>query len=226
MDLIIGSNTVKIDESDYELVSQYTWAVSTQHGIKYAIARNNNGENNRGIGMHRLVMNIGRNNETVVDHIDCDGLNNQKSNLRICSAMQNLCNRRLNKNSKSGYKGVSFSTQRNKWIAVINHNKKRYVLGFFDNPIIAANEYDKAAHELHKEYARTNNINKEKTSFTPIPKRIFEYTQNLLDRDKQIVSYYIKKRNSTRKNESDIKKNVAKKYKLSIRTIYRILKKT
>ncbi len=91
-----------------------------------------------------------------IDHINGDGLDNRKSNLRICKHGENQYNSKMPKNNTSGYKGVYWDKRRNKWISQININGKHVYIGQFINAIDAANAYDKAAMQYHKEFAKPN----------------------------------------------------------------------
>ena len=102
--------------------------------------------------MHRLLLPGVR----IVDHIDGDGLNNTRANLRDGSDGKNNVNRRLYGNSSSGFKGVHFHKARARWHARIRLNNVRKSLGYYDTAIEAAVAYDNAARELHGEYARLN----------------------------------------------------------------------
>ncbi len=66
--------------------------------------------------IHRLIMGVTDKN-IVVNHINHNGLDNRKNNLRICTNSQNICNCLTSKNNKSGYKGVYWSKERKKWCA-------------------------------------------------------------------------------------------------------------
>jgi hypothetical protein len=108
--------------------------------------------------MHREV--IGAQKGQIVDHINRDGLDNRKSNLRFCNQSQNRANTKPT--SKSGYKGVTKTIRKlvtksyPRWHSVIRHNKIRINLGWFKDPISAAKAYDKKAKELHGEFAVLN----------------------------------------------------------------------
>jgi hypothetical protein len=104
--------------------------------------------------MHRLIMDAPANMQ--VDHIDGDGLNNTRSNLRLCSNMQNCHNQGVAANNKSGYRGVSWDARRGKWRAVIMVNGRLRSLGYHATPADAAIAYDSAARQLFGEYARLN----------------------------------------------------------------------
>ena len=90
----------------------------------------------------------------VIDHIDGDGMNNKISNLRKCTKKQNSYNRKLNKNNKTGFKGVY--KRGNKFLATINHNQKPREIGRFSCPKEAAKAYDKEAIKCFGEYAKLN----------------------------------------------------------------------
>lgn len=93
-----------------------------------------------------------------VDHIDGNGLNNRKSNLRVLSHGDNLRNQRQRKGNKSGYKGVNPYHLKGgtKYSAQVNYKNVSYKLGIFDTPEEAARAYDEKAKELHGEFARLN----------------------------------------------------------------------
>jgi hypothetical protein len=89
-----------------------------------------------------------------IDHKNTNGLDNSWDNLREATQSQNMANTRAYSNNTSGYKGVSWCKQRNKWQAVIRSNGKRRHLGHFDNKEIAYAAYLAAAKALNKEFAR------------------------------------------------------------------------
>lgn len=90
------------------------------------------------------------------DHLNGDGLDNQRTNLRPTTHAQNMFNKRLYRNSTSGFKGVTRRRSDGRWQAQIQANKKHRHLGYFDAAEDAARAYDAAARELHGEYARLN----------------------------------------------------------------------
>jgi hypothetical protein len=91
----------------------------------------------------------------VVDHIDGNGLNNTRVNLRICTSAQNICNSK-GRSKTSKYKGVTRRKMSNKWFAQIKFNRKHIDIGRFDNEIEAAKAYDNVARKLFKEFAYLN----------------------------------------------------------------------
>lgn len=106
--------------------------------------------------MHRIIMNCPEDRQ--VDHINGDGLDNRKSNLRVCTQRQNSCNTLKYSTNKSGYKGVSFSKDTNKWRATIVVNYKQIHLGLFNTPEEAAEAYINKAREIQGEFFPKNRV--------------------------------------------------------------------
>lgn len=142
--------SVLYDKEDEPLVREYKWYVSVSHD-KYPYAAAYSKE--RLVLMHRLICNTPK--KMFTDHVNGNTLDNRRANLRACTNSQNQANSAKKKNNKSGYKGVVQVTK-NRWLAKINKDNKRRSLGWFDNPVDAAKAYDKAARELHGQFARTN----------------------------------------------------------------------
>lgn len=140
-----GKYVALVDDCDYEYLNQWEWrALITGKNI-YAIRSPN-------ILMHRIIINTPKGMDT--DHRDHNGLNNQRSNLRICTTSQNLFNRSNAIRSKVKYKGVSKSKRGYK--VYIFHDGKQINLGRFTNIIEAAKVYDEAAKKYHGEFACLN----------------------------------------------------------------------
>lgn len=110
---------------------------------------------------HRLVAEYFLDNwdpKLDVDHIDMNKLNNHYSNLRMATRSQNNANTDKRTNNISGFKGVYWNTQKNKWNAKSQKDGKQYHFGYFDNKLDAARAYMEGAKKLHGEYARWTTI--------------------------------------------------------------------
>ena len=107
--------------------------------------------------MHRVIIN-NKNTKMHTDHINGNGLDNRKINLRICTHSQNLMNRGASINNKIRYKGVSYIEKINKFRVQIMVNKKNTTIGYYINPIDAARAYNEAAIKFHQEFANLNEI--------------------------------------------------------------------
>jgi len=93
----------------------------------------------------------------LIDHINYDGLDNRKANLRLATRTQNNRHTRRTINpGTSKYKGVSWYRREKKWVAKINAYGKTYPLGSFKNEIQAARAYDHAAKKYHGDFAALN----------------------------------------------------------------------
>lgn len=146
-----------IDDEDFELVSQYKWCAYFSGGNWYA--RSNAQINYKRVTLKLHTLVLGKILQKVeIDHVNRDGLDNRKENLRVCTHQENSCNRRK-RVGKSQFKGVQlFKGRKKKWMAQIGANQKKKFLGYFENEIDAAKAYNKAAIDLHGEFACINII--------------------------------------------------------------------
>ena len=106
----------------------------------------------RTVYLHRLI--AGTPTGMFTDHIDGDGLNNRRSNLRTADVQQNSCNQRLSLANSSGHKGVYWHKASGLWHAQIKKDGRKYSLGYFSDVEAAAAAYSKASTEIHGEYGR------------------------------------------------------------------------
>lgn len=146
-----GKGIALIDDENYEYLSEFSWGL---HPKGYA--RRTKYVNGKSVTvlMHREIMGVDAG--IFVDHKDGNKLNNRKNNLRIATVSQNNSNRQLLPTSTSGYKGVTYDPNREKWIAQIRNNGKRTFLGRFSTKEDAAKAYDDAAKELHGDFSSFN----------------------------------------------------------------------
>jgi len=147
-----GGGRTLIDECDLALVSSKSWCLKRRtdtHRTEYVR------ETTSSLKLHQLIL---RNEDPslVIDHVNCDGLDNRRSNLRICSQSQNHANEQKRRRGSSLFKGVSYDSSRKKWSAKIAINYKTINLGRFDDEAAAALAYDRAALEYYGEFARKN----------------------------------------------------------------------
>lgn len=153
---IIRDIYVTVDDEDYDYVKQFHWFYyNTGYAFRCTYHGYVNGKQQRKqILMHRDLMKPGTGMD--VDHIDGDGLNNSRSNLRVATRAQNMYNKRKQHNNKSGYIGVHWSKEKNKWRAVIRYLNKEQFVGYFDDIVKAAKARDLKALELHGDFAMLN----------------------------------------------------------------------
>jgi hypothetical protein len=118
--------------------------------------------NGKSYAVHHIIwaMETGCWPSEQIDHHDQNKLNNRMSNLREATNAQNSCNRVNGKNS-TGFKGVSFHKRQGKYNARIMKDGVSISLGSFDDPQYAAHEYNKAAIQMHGEFACLNPIGEE-----------------------------------------------------------------
>lgn len=142
-----------VDDADFKWLNQWKWSLNSSGRSLFYAARSLNG---KGIKMHRVIMNAPR--EKQVDHINGNGLNNQRKNLRLCTKLENSKNRRININNTSGYKGIIWYKKYNKWNVQISINGKRKNLGYFIKIKDAIKIYKNASNKYFGKFARINYI--------------------------------------------------------------------
>lgn len=141
-----------VDDQDFGYLNQWKWYFA--HG--YAVRTQNNYPNKSyQVRMHRIILSTPGGMDT--DHINRDRLDNRRSNLRICTRSQNIANTFVEKQNTTGYKGVSWKTANNKWVAQIRVNNVVKHLGLFVDIKEAINTYNLAAKKYFGEFAVTNN---------------------------------------------------------------------
>ena len=140
-----------IDDNDYGAVKNHNWWSSKNGQRVYAISS----ENGKTVYMHRKI--IAPEKGMHVDHIDGNGLNNSRKNLRICTRSQNVRNaKKTLSKTTSLYKGVYFDKRVKLWSSDICVDRERIRLGFFKNQEDAALAYNFAAIKHHGQFARLN----------------------------------------------------------------------
>jgi hypothetical protein len=139
-----------VDDEDYERLSKIVWYASPKpNGSAYAF--NPGYKEQPRVWMHREVISAPKG--LLVDHINHNGLDNRKDNLRLATNQQNQFNSRSHKNATSKYKGVSWDSKKKKWRGYISINKERVHLGWFDDEETAVAEVVKQAKIYYGEFA-------------------------------------------------------------------------
>jgi hypothetical protein len=148
--------TCLVDAADYDLVKMHRWYYHKSKSNSGYVKTNitNNGKCTK-LLMHSLIMNFPE-KPLEIDHINLNGCDNRRSNLRICTHQQNNLNKTKHKNNTSGFKGVTYFKRDNKFAARIMFNKKSIHLGYFDTAAEAAKAYDAKAIELYGEFKVLN----------------------------------------------------------------------
>lgn len=150
-----GGKQAIVDDEDYAGLLARSWHLQAGCGTFYAVTNMPRpGGGYSTVGMHRLINNTPPGMHT--DHIDGDGLNNTRANLRTATRQQNMRNRKPNAASTSSLKGVYWRANRRRWLASIRVDGKLKLLGMFKDEAEAGRAYDAAAREHFGEFARTN----------------------------------------------------------------------
>lgn len=155
-----AGRVTRIDDADWPLVKDHRWrllekaATATRRGRGPYAQTSVRSDDGRWVTvlMHTMLTGWPQ-----VDHIDHDGLNNQRSNLRPATAAQNQQNRRRRIGNSSRYKGVC-RFRHTKWMARISINGTQRHLGLFATEEEAALAYNAAALEAYGEYAHLNQV--------------------------------------------------------------------
>lgn len=128
-----------VDDKDYNWLNQYKWCAVKLRKTYYAMRQ----EKGKSVYMHRKILGLKPGDGKHTDHINYNGLNNCRCNLRIVTIQQNQFN-------KPNVKGYSWDKNINKWKTLIGFNNKSIYLGHFDNEKDAHKAYLKAKQKYHK----------------------------------------------------------------------------
>lgn len=135
-----------VDDKDYERVAAKKWCFNGGYAVRQ-----------QGVLMHRFVLDAPKGAH--VDHINGNGLDNRRSNLRLATSSQNQANRAGKRGTLSRFKGVTISVRKNgtkRWFATVKHEGRTHSAGTHLSEIAAAEAYNRKAVELFGKFARLN----------------------------------------------------------------------
>lgn len=144
-----------VDTMDLPLVSHKLWRAINEQHLWYATS----GSGQKGysqVMMHRIIAAAPKGVQ--VDHINGDGLDNRRANLRLCTSLENSRNRRISISNTSGYKGVHWVRHLAKWEARITIRGERFSLGCYVCAADAARAYNDRAIVEFGEFAKLNEV--------------------------------------------------------------------
>lgn len=158
--LLNTTKVVLIDDEEYSRILELslTWGISAGG---YVISTDRHKQYGQ-VRLHRFILGFP---SEMVDHVDRNPLNCQKSNLRLCDKSQNAVNttkkdmsKYLGAKKKSKYKGVYWAWRNSKWLAQIGFESRVIYGGYFENEIDAANKANTLYKKYHGEFAVLNVI--------------------------------------------------------------------
>lgn len=144
-----GEKTAFIDDEDLEFISRFRWGVKKDRKAFYAATK----IKQKTVKMHQLLVACPEGYK--IDHIDRNGLNNQRSNLRVCTNSENQRNRGMNITNTSGFKGVSLLST-GLFLASLTLNGRNIKFGTYTSAKEAALAYDEGVNKFHGEFAFLN----------------------------------------------------------------------
>lgn len=169
-----------IDAEDYELIANHRWSVTVDplNGVPYAYTNVIIDEENykrKMDGLHRFILKEYEDEVIIVDHIDGNGLDNRKSNLRARTQSENNMNKKIQSNNTSGFAGVSWHKKQRMWTSFIRMNGESILLGSFyymRNALKARIEAEEEYFGEHAFYNRDEEYRKKVDEILNLPERI------------------------------------------------------
>lgn len=145
-----GDYVALVSDEDAGLLTDLTWSLMTPKNALYLYNQKTKQL------LHRLILEktLHRTLEKgeQVDHINRNGLDNRRENLRLANQTEQNANQRTRKDNTSGHRGVSWSEDRQKWESQINHKGKKFFIGRFDKFEDACAAYKAKAITLFGEF--------------------------------------------------------------------------
>ena len=146
-----------VDDEDYVYLSQFKWYADKSANTYYAKRRVRliRGGSQGTVNMHHAILGKPIRG-MVVDHINRNGLDNRRINLRVVTNHVNLLNAGMFRHNTSGYKGAFYHKKGKRWYAQIRVNGKKIAVWSFDNPKDAAAAYNKLVEEYREPFFYKN----------------------------------------------------------------------
>ncbi len=150
-----GMHTI-VDADDYDWLTQWKWQLRNNVGKLYARRGWRKGDlfKAKGIEMHRLI--LGWDSPLLSDHINGNGLDNRRCNLRLVTPRENRLNTHKIRDGTSKYNGVYWSKVEGQWRTRIGNRGNMMHVGYFDDEAEAALAYDEMARKYHGQFALLN----------------------------------------------------------------------
>ena len=151
--------TALVDPEDFEKLSCIGWHADIGRTTIYA-KHTTYDPSTRKFGrvlMHRFILGV-TDPKILVDHVNGDGLDNRKENLRVASPSTNRANHQTTPRGKSGYHGVSYRKERDAWVVSVTKDYKRHFGGYFKSREDAARRYNELSKQLFGEFACLNEV--------------------------------------------------------------------
>lgn len=151
-----------VDDDTFGWASKFKWNANTDgYAVRKTRVSEKHLQSSKAIFLHREILKPRAG--FLVDHINRDKLDNRKSNLRLATRSQSQQNRAVDRDSKSGYKGVFCMTGKKvnkdrRWRAMIRVNNQHFFLGYYNKKETAARIYNDAARKYFGEFAVLNNV--------------------------------------------------------------------
>ena len=142
-----------VDIDDLSVVEGYNWFSKIDKRCAYAMRKSVGLDGKRKtLLMHREIAYAPDSME--VDHIDSDGLNNRRINLRVATHEENTRNARVRLDNKSGVKGVHWSSRAQRWMASVRIDGRQVHIGTFRDLDAAVTARKSATDKAHGRFAR------------------------------------------------------------------------
>ena len=142
------SKVAIVDDCDYNRLNKYKWCANKRKNYWYAMRHDTHKDKKYLVGMHRQILGFGYKDGIMIDHINRDGLDNRRENLRVSNHVLNARNSKLQSNNTSGFKGVSWDKKKQMWVVQICVRQKNTKIGWYDNKMEAVKARIRAEQDL------------------------------------------------------------------------------